>query len=266
MSNDVQRNADRFCGFAELYDAARPRLPATPVTILIRYLGRAPDTVIDLGCGTGLSTLVWEGRCRRVIGVEPSEDMLAMARRIARPDRSFVRAFAHETGLPDGCADAVVCSQSFHWMEPASTLREAARLLREGGVFAAVDCDWPPACHWRVEQAYTRLFDRVHELEAAEPALSARFVRFPKSRHLENIRASGRFRFSRELVFASEEPCTANRLRLLAYSQGGLQGVLRWNPDAIAEELAAFEQAIADFCPAGSFPVTFGYRMRVGIR
>ena len=66
------------------------------------------ERVLDLGCGTGLSTLVWDGRCRQVIGVEPSEDMLAIARQKTRPGLSFVRAFAHQTGLPDGCADAAL--------------------------------------------------------------------------------------------------------------------------------------------------------------
>ncbi len=266
MPLDTQRNADRFRGFADTYDTARPRLPAEPAAVIGRYLGHMPDTVIDLGCGTGLSTLVWDGRCRQVIGVEPSEDMLAIARQKTRPGLSFVRAFAHQTGLPDGCADAVVCSQSFHWMEPTSTLREVNRLLREGGVFATVDCDWPPVCDWRVELAYTRLIDRVHRLEETEPALRSRFVRFPKSKHLQNIRDSGYFRYVRELVFSHEEACTADRLRALAYSQGGLQGVLRWNPAAIAEPLAAYEQAVADCCPEGSFPITFCYRMRIGIR
>ena len=34
--------------------------------------------------------------------------------------------------------------QALHWMEPAPTFGEVARLLRPGGVFAALDCDWPP--------------------------------------------------------------------------------------------------------------------------
>ena len=36
--------------------------------------------VLDLGCGTGLSTDAWKGNCGKVIGIEPSGDMLAVAR------------------------------------------------------------------------------------------------------------------------------------------------------------------------------------------
>lgn len=35
-------------------------MPTYPVKIIKRYLGRTPETVVDLGCGTGLSTLVFD--------------------------------------------------------------------------------------------------------------------------------------------------------------------------------------------------------------
>ena len=52
----MNSNAERFTGFAAIYDQARPHLPAFPREVIRRYLGHAPDTVVDLGCGTGLST------------------------------------------------------------------------------------------------------------------------------------------------------------------------------------------------------------------
>ena len=139
MHAELQKNADRFTGFADVYDEARPSMPQYPLQVLQRYLGRRPTMVVDLGCGTGLSTAVWVGRCDTVVGVDPSTDMLAVASSRQLPGATFVRAFAHQTGLPDGCADVAVCSQSFHWMEPKSTLREVGRILQPGGVFATVD-------------------------------------------------------------------------------------------------------------------------------
>ncbi|MBV8999273.1 MAG: methyltransferase domain-containing protein [Solirubrobacterales bacterium] len=38
-----------------------------------------------------------------------------------------MNASASETGLPDTCADVITCAQSFHWMEPESTIAEIAR-------------------------------------------------------------------------------------------------------------------------------------------
>src|SRR5439155_1377999 len=102
-----------------------------------------PRLVVDLGCGTGLSTRAWSGIAERVAGIEPNSAMLAVAEQA--PGVEYREAFAQETGFPNGVADVVTASQSLHWMEPAPTFAEAARILRPGGVFAAYDYDWRPA-------------------------------------------------------------------------------------------------------------------------
>ena len=264
-AEEARLNADRFRGFADIYDDVRPRLPVYAAKVIARYLGHAPSTVVDLGCGTGLSTLVWKGRCDTVIGVEPSEDMLAQARSRESAGVGFRQGYSHDTGLPDGCADAVVCSQSFHWMEPESTLREADRLLKPGGVFAAVDYDWPPLCGWEAELAYQELRRQLKRAEEELPALRATFRRWEKEGHLANIRGSGRFRFVREVVFLSRETGSAERYRQLAMSEGGVQSLLKLDPDRILPCLQRIEQA-AEKLPAGEFPLDFCYRMRIGIK
>lgn len=266
MQQDRQKNADRFRGFAEVYDQARPTVPRYPVEVVRRYLGRDPETVVDLGCGTGLSTLVWEAVSDRVIGVEPSGDMLAVAQEKRREKLEFRQAFANETGLTAECADAVICSQSFHWMEPVSTLREVNRILKPGGVFAAIDCDWPPVADWRAEEEYMRLYGRVKELEKTLPEVKDTFVLYAKDRHLSNIRESGYFRYSRELLFSNTESCTAGRFIRILLSQGSLQTVLKKAPDRIVPELEAFQENIQALLGGEEFPIDFCYRMRVGIK
>ena len=77
---NAEINADRFMGFADVYYNARPTLLAHFMELIRLYLGRDIGTVVDLGCGTGLSTDAWKGNCGKVIGIEPSGDMLAVAR------------------------------------------------------------------------------------------------------------------------------------------------------------------------------------------
>ena len=79
MEIEAMKNADRFIGFADTYENARPAMPFYPLKIIMQYLGKKPDTVIDLGCGTGLSTTIWQGNCNKVIGIEPSDDMRKIA-------------------------------------------------------------------------------------------------------------------------------------------------------------------------------------------
>jgi predicted TPR repeat methyltransferase len=67
-------------GFAAGYDRFRPRPPRALLELLCRY-ARAPrpTLVVDLGCGTGLSTRAWSGLAARTVGVEPNPAMLAAA-------------------------------------------------------------------------------------------------------------------------------------------------------------------------------------------
>ena len=266
MGHISEKNADRFTGFADIYDEARPVMPTHTVSVITRYLGHRSINVVDLGCGTGLSTVIWSGNCEKAVGIEPNEDMLSIARNKENSSISFRKGFSHATGLPDSFADVVVCSQSFHWMEPVSTLLEVDRLLTEGGVFATIDCDWPPVSDWRVEKAYIELYDKVHHLELVHPDISGCCVRYSKNEHLENIRASGHFRFAREIVFSQAEPCDAKRMIGLLISQGSLQEVLRKAPALIESDVVNFQTLVKEVFGDQSFSVEFSYRMRIAVK
>ncbi len=263
---ELSKNADRFTGFADVYESARPEMPHYAMDVIRLYMEKQPDTVVDLGCGTGLSTACWEGHCNAVIGIEPSEDMLRLAEQKRTAVVPFRKAYAHDTGLPALCADAVVCSQSFHWMEPAVTLQEIDRILKPGGVFAAVDCDWPPVCGLQAETAYTELFRKVEIVESGIPEIRSSFRRWEKTGHLRNIKESGYFRYSREIVFEHTERCDAARFIAIAQSQGSLQTILKIRPDLIREDLDRFLNAAAAAFGEGSRDIQFCYRMRIGVK
>lgn len=266
MDSNVMKNAGRFTGFADVYDQARPAMPFYPVKIIRTYLNRKPGLVVDLGCGTGLSSLIWKGQCDELIGIEPSEDMLAVARQKETDGLTFRKGFSSATGMQDASADVVVCSQSFHWMEPVQTLAETHRILKPGGVFATVDCDWPPVSRWEVDKAYMELFKIIVEIEETNREVKDTFVRWNKETHLHNIRESGWFRFAREIVFSNTEPCTANRFIQLAKSQGGLQTILKKSPNLIEDALQTFEETVLDIFRQSEFDIDFGYRMRIAVK
>lgn len=267
-----QENVERFNGFAALYDQHRPEAPGAVVEILEGYLERKPQLVMDLGCGTGLSTLIWNGHAERVIGVEPNDGMREQAEAKLHSSGAdtiiFVKGFSNQLDAADESVDLITCSQSFHWMEPVSTLQEANRVLKPGGVFAAFDCDWPPVIGWRLEQEYMRLIAAGDELlERLEPPDSGA-VKRDKDKHLATLRESGVFRYTREIVFHHQEDCTAERFIGLALSQGGVQTILKLQPAAIAPAIEAFRARVEqEFGVNNSTRImTFGYRMRIGIK
>ena len=84
-------NLTRFSGFADLYDANRPSAPARLGPLLARYAGVDRPVVVDLGCGTGLSSRWAAGWADRVIGIEPNDDMRAVAIAHGTPERRVPR-------------------------------------------------------------------------------------------------------------------------------------------------------------------------------
>ena len=251
-------------GFATRYDRFRPRPPRALLDVLCRYAHvERPSLVVDVGCGTGLSTRVWSGVAERVVGVEPNPAMLAAA----APARGveYREAFSHETGIGDACADVVTCSQSFHWMEPKPTLAEVARILRPGGVFAAYDYDWPPVVEPELDAAYGE-YQRRRAGFRKRHGIQRGGDRWPKHEHLERMRASGHFSWCREILLHSEEQGDAGRVVGFTRSLGLPVAEMTYE-DADAElgvdELeAAAKRVLGD----RTVPFVFGYRVRVGVR
>jgi len=257
----------RFAGLASTYSEFRPRPPLALVELLAQMAQTArPRLVVDLGAGTGLSTRVWADAAEKVGGVEPSDDMRQMAERQTHAENVSYRAgLSHRTGLDDGCADIVTCSQSLHWMEPEATFAEAARILRPGRVFAAYDCDWPPTTpSWQADAAYSKLMDQVRALRAKH-GLDADVRRWAKSDHLARMQACGRFRHTKELLLHSVEMGNAERFVGLLMSQAAVRGLLDAGLSETRIGLKAFRSVITHWLGSRLQPWYFAYRVRVGV-
>ena len=260
----------RKSGFADErfpagYDAHRPSPPRALLDLLcLEAQAERPRLVVDLGSGTGLSTRAWADRADEVVGVEPSEQMRLRADEATESSNvRYIGAFGDQTGLPDAAADIVTCSQSFHWMEPGPTLAEVARILRPGGVFAAYDYDWPPVVHWEVEAAFEELLVRVFDGRKERLGYVALAE---KEGHLERMRASGHFRFTREALVHSRESGAADRIVGIAFSLGPLNVLLE---DGMTEEelgLARLRDVAAKALGESERDWFLCYRVRLGVK
>jgi SAM-dependent methyltransferase len=264
---DLEPNASRFSGFAGLYDDVRPTPPDEVATLLCEYAGCAatrPALVVDLGSGTGLSSRWCATWADEVIGVEPSDDMRREAETVARAGRiSYRSGWSHATGLPGGCADLVVAVQALHWMEPTSTLAEAVRLLRPGGVFAALACDWPPASGVAAaDEAWSacRRLVRAHEATLAQGVQA-----WSKDEHLARLRASGHFRWCEEVCALRQEAGDADRFVALLRSQGDLQTLLKHGLTEAELGIEAFAAQAHELLGAEPRALWFTYRVRFGV-
>jgi SAM-dependent methyltransferase len=270
--NEFSREAIRQSGylrdgFADFYDANRPSPPDVLLDALTRYAGGGRlGLVVDLGSGTGLSARAWASRAEEVVGVEPNPAMLSVARlQTSVPNVRYLEAFADGTGLAESSVDLVTCSQSFHWMDRARVLAEAARILRSGGVFAAYDYDMPPLVHPEIDAALRehlelrRHFRDVHWVEAG-------WTRVPKPEHLGAIRDSRHFSYAREAVFHDEAEVDADRILGLARSLGLVPELLALGVTEEELGLTRLAETIERVVGAGRVPWILGYRVRLGVK
>lgn len=99
---------------------------------------RPGDHLVDLGCGRGGPGLWLARRCRaRLTGVDFSAVALSLAAARAAawaPKAEFGHGLLTDSGLGDGCADAVICiDAALYAAERVRALTEIGRLLRPGG-------------------------------------------------------------------------------------------------------------------------------------
>jgi ubiquinone/menaquinone biosynthesis C-methylase UbiE len=120
-----------------------------PKKASIQALGLAPgDAVLDVACGTGedvrlLADVV--GPTGRAVGVDASEEFLAVARARAGPrlGMEFFTADAHALPFGPGEFSAARVDRGLqHMADPPAVVAEMARVVRPGGRIVAMEPDW----------------------------------------------------------------------------------------------------------------------------
>ena len=130
---------DLFSGHAKLYAAARPTYPEVLIDELAALsLGR--EQAWDVGTGNGQLARALASRFDHVYASDASAEQIAAAEPCANV--TFAVEPAEHTALPDASCDLVVAAQAMHWFDLDFFYAEAARVLRPGGLLAAVGYGW----------------------------------------------------------------------------------------------------------------------------
>jgi SAM-dependent methyltransferase len=93
----------------------------------------SPRAILDVGCGTGISTRLFSTRGLKVLGIEPDARMAS----VATEHGLNVEAGTFEAWDPKGRAfDLLICGQSWHWVNPTVGPAKAADVLLPCGKIA----------------------------------------------------------------------------------------------------------------------------------
>jgi SAM-dependent methyltransferase len=184
-----RRAAESFGSGPERYDRARPRYPEA---LIKRIVAAAPGRVVlDVGTGTGIVARQLQGAGCTVLGVDPDARMAEFARRSGVD----VEVSTFEAWEAAGRTfDAVVCGESWHWVDPAAGAAKAAEVLRPGGRLVVF---WitgrPPEI---LNEAFAEVYRRVLP-ESLHSRLGPRAIEEAHSamcsRAADGIRATGTF-------------------------------------------------------------------------
>ena len=137
--------AEGYARWADSYDDELNPLIAVEGVLVEGIVREIPmRSAIDVGTGTGRHALALAGRGVAVTAVDPSPEMMGLARRKASAaglDVDF-RLAAIEDGLPaeDGQFDFLMCALTLcHVADIAHAVRECARVVRPGGSMLVTD-------------------------------------------------------------------------------------------------------------------------------
>lgn len=118
--------SDTYDGPNTAFDFDEPLVRAIVDTLPV-------GVALDAACGTGRVAAALAGRGHRILGVDSSPDMLALARERV-PQGEFLHGDLQRLPVPDDAVDLVVCSLALtHVPALDPVLGEFARVLRPGG-------------------------------------------------------------------------------------------------------------------------------------
>jgi SAM-dependent methyltransferase len=152
-----------FGEVADVYERVRPGYPAELVQDVLAYgpVCRG-DRVLEVGAGTGKATRLFAAHGLRMVCLEPSASMAAVARHHCAgfPDVCFEVATFEDWPLEAGAFRLVVSAQAWHWVLPEVRCPKAHAALAPGGALALF---WnrPQVGNGELRAGFDEIYDRL---------------------------------------------------------------------------------------------------------
>lgn len=131
--------AQTFDAIAELYDQGRREPPDWLYDTLFSSSGLDPaqTRILEIGCGTGKSTLPLARRGCYVVALEMGANLARLAQQhlAAFPHVEIINSRFEDWSFAEPF-DLVLAITAWHWLDPAVRYQRAAAALKAGGILA----------------------------------------------------------------------------------------------------------------------------------
>lgn len=239
---------------ATRYAAFRPRGQARALAMMASVIDEAlpVSRALDVGCGTGNSTVALLPYAKAIVGLDPSAAMLVEAPR--HPNIEYRRGYAEALPFRGADFDLVTASSAYHWFDHERFLGEVSRVLRPGGWLVLYKAGStgtithsPAFAQWRREVFHVRYPKVARNSEPLTPEraadhgfvecaheVSSFSLRHPLDRYVDNLLSH------------------SSVLRAIDYRQEPVTAVRAW-----------LQAELAPFFPQGSAEFTHECRLHV---
>jgi ubiquinone/menaquinone biosynthesis C-methylase UbiE len=114
---------------AERYAKGRPYFHPQVIQRIKDYLSLTEPVrwALDVGCGTGLSTIALKQLATHIVGVDIAPEMIALAP--ADPQITYLVASAEQLPMLETSFNLMTLSSVFHWIRSEAFFAEARRVL-----------------------------------------------------------------------------------------------------------------------------------------
>jgi ubiquinone/menaquinone biosynthesis C-methylase UbiE len=148
MSVAVDGTVDLFGheGQARMYAEFRPVYPDSQVLDILNHVpATGRRKYLDVACGSGQLTMKLSQHFERSIGLDRSTEQLSQ---LSASNIETLAGSAFDFPVDTGAVDLVTVGQGLHWLLPYDKFfDEVNRVLRPGGIFAAVGYAFPSLVH-----------------------------------------------------------------------------------------------------------------------
>ena len=136
--NKTQYGYGNFGNLSRYYAGARQNFPQEIIEWFWLLVKNRDAKILDLGCGTGISTRQIAEIGGAVIGCDIDGQMIAEAKKLN--DRlEYLVAGAEKLPFSDNEFDAMTAFSAFHWFANEKALSEIKRTLKSNGIFYIVN-------------------------------------------------------------------------------------------------------------------------------